>query len=214
MHSLRKAAKSARCLWLKDKSCSHKKSLYLTAQKAFDIEVNKARSAYFRGQQNDLLSSLRQNPCQFLKRINDLGIDSFRKRANQLPLKVLNKDGNEVYDKPELLRVWKSYFKDLLTIDNSSLASDTPSVSHAHCDSSLLNTPFTMEELEFAFHKANSKSAPGHDGMKFSFLDNAVCSTLLLKLFNKCLEIGISPLVWASSIIKPILKPGGNSIDP
>ena len=214
LHSLRKAAKSARCLWLKDKSCSYKKSLYLTAQKAFDIEVNKARSAYFRGQQNDLLSSLRQNPCQFWKRINDLGIDSFRKRANQLPLKVLNKDGNEVYDKPELLRVWKSYFKDLLTIDNSSLASDTPSVSHAHCDSSLLNTPFTMEELEFAFHKANSKSAPGHDGMKFSFLDNTVCSTLLLKLFNKCLEIGISPLVWASSIIKPILKPGGNSIDP
>ena len=71
-----------------------------------------------------------------------------------------------------------------------------------------------MDELEFAFHKAYSKSAPGHDGMKFSFLDNAVCSTLLLKLFNKCLEIGISPLVWASSIIKPILKPGGNSIDP
>ena len=217
LHSLRKAAQSARCLWLNNKTCSHKKSVYLTAQKAFDTEVNRAKSTYYRGQQNDLLSSLKHNPCQFWKKINELGIDTFRKRANQLPLRVLNENGDVVHNEPEILKVWKSYFKNLFNIDNSSLrfASDsTTSVSPVKCDTSVLNTPFTMDELEFAFHKANSKSAPGYDGMKFSFIDNAVCSSLLLNLFNKCLEIGISPLVWASSIIKPILKPGGNFIDP
>ena len=81
-------------------------------------------------------------------------------------------------------------------------------------DSSSLSEPFTVEEIEFALKKINVKSAPGHDGIKVPYLQNVPCSEFLCNLFNKCLELGESPLPWMCSIIKPIPKPGGNPLNP
>ena len=71
-----------------------------------------------------------------------------------------------------------------------------------------------LRKLNFLLEKVNVKSAPSHDEIKVPYLQNVPCSEFLCKLFNKCLELGESPLPWMCSIIKPIPKPGGNPLNP
>ena len=215
---LRKSVCLSRKAWINNKSNKTNKSLYLKAQKLFDKEVAEAKSNFYKEQQNSLINSLSKKPRQFWKKIQDLGITTARQNSKTLPSTLLNPDGSEISDKQEVLGTWKSYFDNLF---NPNIPTQSPDSVESGTDDlpfspelSMLNEPFTEQEVELAIQNINTKSAPGPDEIKVPFIQNKICSSFLGILFNKCLSLGVVPCPWQQSIIKPIPKPGGNSIDP
>ena len=208
---LRKTAKATRISWLNEKNNREKKQRFLDAQKTFDKHVSKIKAKYYRDQQKGLVDSICSNPRLFWKKIKELG--SQRHKDKELPRNILDSVNKSlVTDSQQVLEVWKEYFKSLLNNNqitpspqldtNSALSGD--SVHH-------LNKPFSIQEIEFALNKINSNSAPGPDELRVGYIDNPLCASFL---FNTCLTMGVAPLPWLCSFIKPIFKPGGNSLDP
>lgn len=78
-----------------------------------------------------------------------------------------------------------------------------------------LNSPFTLEELKGILSHVRD-SAPGEDGIPYSFIVNLSDSTLLtyLELINSIVISGDIPVSWKSQTIIPILKSSKPSNDP
>nr|XP_037270093.1 uncharacterized protein LOC119161630 [Rhipicephalus microplus] len=77
-------------------------------------------------------------------------------------------------------------------------------------DTEPFNSPFTMLKLEYALQHANTRSAPGADGVCVAHLRNMPLEYkhALLKEFNTVWDTGILPSTWKFSVVKPIPKPG------
>lgn len=78
-----------------------------------------------------------------------------------------------------------------------------------------LDQPFTFLELKYILSSVKD-SAPGIDGIPYSFLSNANDSLLkyYLCLVNAIFESNLVPVSWKSQYIIPILKPNKDSTDP
>ncbi|KAJ8734711.1 hypothetical protein PYW08_013961 [Mythimna loreyi] len=81
-----------------------------------------------------------------------------------------------------------------------------PSITN---NQSPLNSPFTMKELQGVLSSVKD-SAPGEDGIPYSFLANLNTSSLefYLDLINKVMLSGKIPPSWKTQTVIPILKPG------
>jgi len=120
---LRKVARQSRSKWKSKKSDVQLKFNYLAAQKNFDQEVSRAKRAFHNAQHDKLVKSLKQNPKEFWRLIQDLSLHSNKKKKG-LPNKILNSKGNLVSDTQSVLNVWKNYYRNLL---NPTDKSDAPS---------------------------------------------------------------------------------------
>lgn len=78
-----------------------------------------------------------------------------------------------------------------------------------------LDQPFTFLELKNILNSVKD-SAPGMDGIPYSFFSNANDSLLkyYLCLVNAIFESNVVPVSWKSQFIIPILKPNKDSTDP
>lgn len=78
-----------------------------------------------------------------------------------------------------------------------------------------LDSPFSHTELQLALDGLQD-SAPGADGIPYSFLKNASekCKEYYLDLVNNIFSSGIFPESWKSQVVIPILKSGKNPSDP
>ncbi|KAL0895859.1 hypothetical protein ABMA27_011882 [Loxostege sticticalis] len=77
-----------------------------------------------------------------------------------------------------------------------------------------LNSPFSLNELKGVI--LNTKdSAPGSDGISYSFLANIPDRVLCyyLAIINDIMLTGVIPPSWKSQIVLPILKPGKSPSD-
>lgn len=74
----------------------------------------------------------------------------------------------------------------------------------------------TREELVNAIKCSRNMKAPGFDGLFNIVLKNLGPNAILLlvKIFNRCLEIGYFPAAWKLSKVVPIAKPGKDPTDP
>ncbi|KAK9693271.1 Reverse transcriptase (RNA-dependent DNA polymerase) [Popillia japonica] len=76
--------------------------------------------------------------------------------------------------------------------------------------------PFTHEELEIAFLSLKNRKAPGPDGIPSEILKIVFqCSpSLLLRMYNVCLEYGVFPARWKCARLVLIKKKTGEPDDP
>ena len=91
--------------------------------------------------------SLRKDPSQFWRMMRKLGSHDSNRRQG-IPNKVLDSNGDTVTSSSEVLRVWKSYFENLLNagqVQHESLPS-LPACDSSH-DSCELSEPFSKEEI-------------------------------------------------------------------
>ena len=88
----------------------------------------------------------------------------------------------------------------------------TPAVSDI--TNSFLNDPITQEEILSALSNRNCHSALGPDDVNISYLKNDLCVQFMLSFFNTCLQHGKVPSQWLQSIIQPIPKSSGRSLEP
>ena len=85
----------------------------------------------------------------------------------------------------------------------------SPSVDDSSCSA------FTMSELKSAIRKMKRKGAAGPDDISPSLLKALGPKALegLLAIFNLSLKTGMTPQVWRSAIIIPLLKQGKPACD-
>ena len=111
------------------------------------------------------------------------------------------------------------YFKELNNVDHT--VSDCVQTKIENWESSevcvsdeTLDSEITMKELEHAIGKLKRNKANGLDNILNEFLifGGTQLKIVLLKLFNKILETGLFPSVWASGEIIPIFKSGDPNI--
>ncbi|GBL97219.1 Retrovirus-related Pol polyprotein from type-1 retrotransposable element R1 [Araneus ventricosus] len=70
--------------------------------------------------------------------------------------------------------------------------------------------PFSLQELRGVIHTLAKKKAPGLDGVTNELLRTifARCPSLLLDLYNKCLQLSCFPDVWKEAKLVLLSKPG------
>jgi ribonuclease HI len=70
--------------------------------------------------------------------------------------------------------------------------------------------PFTEQEITEVVLAQNAKKCPGEDGFTADIVKNTHLTrvSFLPKLYNKCLDIGVFPDCWKTSIVKVIKKVG------
>jgi hypothetical protein len=68
--------------------------------------------------------------------------------------------------------------------------------------------PFTYDEVNHVVKKLNDKKAPGLDAISANIIKNVhiPCPTLLLNIYNKCLELFIFPDLWKIAVVKIMPK--------
>ena len=81
-------------------------------------------------------------------------------------------------------------------------------IDNAGPTDTLLNQPFTLEELKTAL-SAKKNSAPGDDKLAYAMFKQMTNTSLgvLLEFFNKSWEQGVVPDAWKSATVIPIPKP-------
>ena len=147
------------------------------------------------------------------------------KKKKGLPNKIRNSKGNLVSDNQSVLNMWKNYYRNLLNPADKSdapsqdcnespvdLSCTTPAVNDL--ENSFLNDPITQDEILSALSNRNSHSALGPDGISISFLKNDLCIEFMHSTFNTCLQHGKVPGQWIRSIIQPIPRSNGSSLEP
>ena len=72
----------------------------------------------------------------------------------------------------------------------------------------------SWEEILSALCNRNCHSALGPDGVSISYLKNDLCVQFMHSFFNTCLQHGKVPSQWLPSIIQPIPKSCGGSLEP
>lgn len=130
------------------------------------------------------------------------------------------KVGNDlVTNKEDLLCKWADHFTEL----SKSKINDSEGLQRLNdkvqslCNASLLNkeylldTPFTVEELEQALQKLKMRKASGPDGLFAEHLKfgRQALLTWLLKILNSIIELEAIPDILKCGSITPIYKGGG-----
>ena len=130
------------------------------------------------------------------------------------------KVGNDlVTNKEDLLCIWADHFTEL----SKSKINDSEGLQHLNdkvqslFNESLLNkeylldTPFTVEELEQALRKVKKRKASGPDGLFAEHLKfgGQVLLTWLLKILDSIIELEAIPDILKCGSITPVCKGGG-----
>ena len=171
---------------------------YLDNQQTFDRTYNKAKRQYHREQQNKLLTVESENPKQFWNMIKRLG----PRQNTEIPLEIIDNNGQIVCDIPAVLDHWKLEFHNLY--NKSNLENNVDEVKTVFTNN--MDEPFCISEVSKAIQHAKNGKAPGPDGLPYDIFKNEASTQLLTVLFNKCYFTGLSPSIWTKAYIKPIPK--------
>lgn len=81
-------------------------------------------------------------------------------------------------------------------------------ISNEPAELSMLDVPFSLNEMNTCMRKAKGKS-PGPDTLTYNMLKNLdlASKSSLLTIYNRILESGVFPEVWKVASVVPILKP-------
>jgi len=189
--------------------CQRKRLLrceYVLRQKTFDRAYNKAKRAYHKEQQDNLLNLDSENPKEFWNQIKRLG----PRPRNDIPMCVRCDDGSMNTNIHEVLLQWETDFHDLYNAKQVNAKENNCEINMA-VPTSLMNEMFTRDEILKVVAKAKKGKAMGPDNIPYDVLKSEVSIDMLTILFNKCYSSGYVPSLWTRAYIKPI--PKGNNMD-
>ena len=120
----------------------------------------------------------------------------------------------EVQTKTEQLNAFQQFYSELYsdnhptvdTLTKRALLEEANALSEGSAPNEFLNSPFTLNELNAALGDLKSGKASSFDHISNEMLRGLSVNmrSLLLKLFNLCLETGV--YLWRKSLITPIHK--------
>lgn len=167
--------------------------------KMYKQTMNKYINEHKRKTEKELRKMNRNNPKSYWKVLNSLKPKDTKKKANLNDMYTFFKEVNsrQIDDSPD----------DLNNILNNIDIDD---------DDTILNVPFTSEEIAKAINNLNNCKTPGND----QILNEYIISTkdkmlpIYVLLFNTILKSGIIPDVWTTGTIMPIYKNKGDRDNP
>ena len=115
------------------------------------------------------------------------------------------------------LQSFKDHFANLAVSFESSIDTSVPPVVDdiRNLDTSILNQPFTENEIRNFVKTLKNNKAAGIDGILNEFIKHTIdlLIPLYMKLFNKILDTGDIPEDWLAGLIIPIYKNKGSKDD-
>lgn len=195
-------------LWLKANGRANKRRLktdYVSARKAFDHEVQKAKRLHWYSLQREVLTEAVSNDPNFWKTIGRLGIN--QEKRKKIPMEVLTDDGTVSNDVNVVLEKWKSSFS---TLFQGRQVSDpntfTYNDNRPNDDVLPFNDNISLFEIKKAVDKARVGKAVGPDCIHTEVLKNDAAIMFMHSLFNVCFSNSIVPSLWNKCIINPYLS--------
>ena len=118
-------------------------------------------------------------------------------------IKPMANTNNVVHVEPDEFR---NYFELLFT----SINDNTPDHSGYICEVEVLDSPFTLHEVECSIKHLQGGKAAGHDNITSDYIliEQGNLKFVILTQFNKLYEIGYFPKEWSTGVIVPIYKKG------
>jgi hypothetical protein len=193
------------------------KQIFMNERNSFDKTLKRAKRNYNRAKIETLEDVNTNNPTEFWKYIKQLGPH----KKYMIPMQVRLDNGNLCADPVQVREKWLSDYMDLYNnfdedgFDNNFLESAKEYkefLFENNLENESINTDITMEELTKCIDKLKLKKAVGADAIPNEILKHEGIRSLLLSLFNKILETGLTPSIWSDSILKPIPKGGNQDI--
>ena len=161
--------------------------------------------------QDEIVQS-KNNPREFWKKVNNLGVCSGRK-PNNIPHEVLDENGDVITDIELVMTKWQNDFSHLynqtnVQADDAAMADlgDVNEPIDLEDGGSEINGDISREDVEIALKLAKKGKAVGNDEIPVEVLCNKISADFLCIFFQKCYRHGISPSEWAKGIISPIPK--------
>ena len=166
----------------------------VTISKQYKIQIKKV----FREHQNSIIKKIRclksSDPKQYWK--------------------LLFENGNKTPQNNVTLNDFKEHFSNLNT-DETSEELTFNLTSHAN-DDTILNSSFSVDEVEKSIHKLKGNKCPDPDNILNELLKYSpqIILELYTDTFNVILKCGVVPQQWCIGYIRPLYKNKGDPNDP
>ena len=136
-------------------------------------------------------------------------------KSSMIPWEIVV-DNRIITDKFKVLEKWKMDFELLLNPSGGDQLINTDTHDELNdTDNSMLNLRITTEDIKNALNRAKRGKATGNDNIPIEVLNNDLCISYMVVLFNTCFSTGTIPEEWSRGIINPILKsPKADARDP
>ena len=118
---------------------------------------------------------------------------------------ILDKDGQLVTDKVEVLKTWKDYFQNLFASVNQVVQ---PHREAGH--SSEVEERITQEEVSRKVSRLKAGKSAGVDEIRTELIKNSGPGGIqwLSRIFNVAMKTSAVPADWSFAVIAPIYKKG------
>ena len=189
---------------------------YNQERKHFDKLNRRIKRRYQMSEQTKLQKMYDDKDTRnFWKYIGRIGLQNDRKP--EIPMEVVDVDGNVSVDTADILLRWKTDYETLYSdthnpnFDDDHLRNIKGEhvVPPANMDVSALNAEITLAEVEKSVNRAKLRKAAGLDNISAELLRNPACVEALFKIIRYCFNTGTVPNDWNTGLIKPIPKSEG-----
>ena len=195
--------------------------LFKHNQRLFDKMLKNKKREYLRNMSIKLDKLNMRNPREFWQYVKRLG----PQKRYSIPWEV-DIDGIKYTNHKVVLEKWKNDFEKIYKADCTGFDNDYRDVTCRMLETKLkedkmnydvtnvCNSPITLQEVQTAVNQAKNNKAAGCDGTANELIKHETVISLLVTLYNLCLQHCIIPDMWRDTIIHPIPKERGRSIDP
>ncbi len=221
--------------FLKFKGCRRERTklhqIFKNKQSNFDREYRREKRRFQRKRQLEIEEMQTNDPKEFWRQLKNLG----PQKRTQIPLEVLNENGDLCSDIDYVLKKWHDEFEKLYKCADTQAYDDEfyrmvvqlkeefeqqmesydisdGTDENGDENTMLLNQPIQEEEVKKALCHAKNAKSTGIDNVPNEVLKSDSTVTLLMKFFNLCFTKNVIPSMWRKAIITPI--PKGHDKDP
>lgn len=182
---------------------------YRTAMQQFDKELRLAKRKYQVDKIVDL-ENLVRNPKKFWNAVNKLGP---RKKSSDV-CEAFDERGEVTRDPDIVNKHWHNEYAKLygsfpigeFDEEHYKEKSDAINLDDEDGRSEDINRSITADELKQAVKLLKKGKACGLDNIPNEVLEMPLCVSVMVRLFNLCLDSGMIPELWSQCIILPIGK--------
>lgn len=190
-------------VWLKDKT-DEKSEAYNVAKQRVKALVKAAKDVAWRKFGEELEEAGQGRGKKFWSKVKDIRRGGEKEGCGS----ILDKDGQLVTDKVDVLKTWRGYFQDLHASVNQVVRPVEKSVESEE------GIEISLDEVARKVSKLKAGKSAGVDEIRTEFLKNSGLAGIqwLHRILNLAMKSLVVPADWSYAVIAPIFKKGNRKI--
>ena len=191
-------------VWLQDKA-DEKREAYKVCRQKVKALIREAKDRSWKKFGEELEEAGQGRGKKFWSTIKDIRRGGEKEGCSS----ILDKDGELVTDKVEVLRTWRDYFKDLFASVNQ-----VGELEREMGPSSGVEDEITLEEVSRKVSRLKAGKPAGVDEIRTEFVKNSGSGGIqwLCRIFNLAMKSSAVPAEWSFGVIAPIYKKGNHKV--